>query len=104
MKSFGQGGFFSGEGNLRLAGSFQAPAVRQLARPAPQESPKVADARSTRDEAAKHLRSAEDNLEMLDVTMGPEAALQALDEGRQSLQNAEGQLQEAIAEEASLSR
>lgn len=101
MNSFGQGMFFSGGGNLRLAGFRQAPAPRQLAQAAPQESPKVADARSRRDEAAKHLTSVEDNLQMLDFTMGPEAALQAIDEGRESLQAAEADLQEALQEEAS---
>ncbi len=101
MNSFGNGAFFSGAGNVRLAGFHQAPAPRQLAQAVPQESPKVADARARRDEAAGHLRSVEDNLQMLDTTMGPEAALQALDEGRESLQATEAELQEAIAEAAS---
>ena len=98
MNSFGQGMFFSGKGNIHLGGSRQAPAPRQLAQAAPQESPKVSAARSRRDEAAKHLMSVEDNLGMLDFTMGPEAALQAIDEGRESLQAAEAELQEALQE------
>jgi len=101
MNSFGQGMFFSGGGNVRLAGFNYDPAPRQLAQAAPQESPKVAEARARRDEAAGHLRSVEDNLQMLDTTMGPEAALQALDEGRESLQATEAELQEAISEAAS---
>ena len=66
----------------------------------PPESPLIMAAREKRDEAVKHLKSAEDNLSMLDQTMGPEAALQALEEGRESVELAQKELEDAIAQEA----
>ena len=66
--------------------------------PRPAEPPIVVAARQKRDEAARHLRSVEDNLSMLNETMGPEAALQALDEGRHSLDLAQHELEDAMAE------
>lgn len=101
MNSFGQGAFFSGEGNVRLVGSFRQPVVQPRLAQAPQqmESPRVAEARRRRDEAFNHLRSTEDNLAILDATMGPEAALQALEEGRESLERAQQEYGIVLAEE-----
>lgn len=93
------GGFFAGEGTIPFAGA-PRPARLAQAQRAPAESPLVAAARQKRDEAVAHLRSAEDNLAMLDETMGPEAALQALDEGRQSVEQAQKELEDALASEA----
>jgi hypothetical protein len=91
------GGSFSGGNQIPLAGSVRPrPRLAQQARPS--EPPLVLAARQKRDEAATHLRSAEDNLSMLDQTMGPEAALQALEEGRASLDQAQKELEEAIAQ------
>lgn len=93
------GGFFAGQGTVPIAGAARSTRLAQAQR-APAESPLIAAARQKRDEAAAHLRSAEDNLSMLDETMGPEAALQALEEGRQSLEQAQKELEDAIASEA----
>lgn len=52
-------------------------------------SPRVTEARRMLDEARQNLRSVEDNLSMLDTAMGPEAALQAVEEGQQSVARAQ---------------
>lgn len=91
------GGFFAGGNQVPLAGSAR-PQVRLAQQARASEPPLVLAARQKRDEAAMHLRSAEDNLSMLDQTMGPEAALQALEEGRQSLDQAQKELEDAIAQ------
>lgn len=102
MIRIGQGGFFSGEGNVRLVGSLHQSIVQpRLAQARQQaESSRVAEARRNRDEALEHLRSAEDNLEILDATMGPEAALQALEEGRQSVERAQQEYERVLVEES----
>lgn len=51
------------------------------------------------DEAIKNLRSAEDSLSVLDFTMGPEAALQALEEGKVSVERAQKEYDRVLAEE-----
>jgi hypothetical protein len=94
------GGFFSGANTIPIVGVGRPARLAQANR-APADTPIVAAARQKRDEAVAHLRSAEDNLTMLDQTMGPEAALQALEEGRQSVEQAQQELDEAIAQEAS---
>jgi hypothetical protein len=101
MNRFGQGGFFSGGGNVRLVGSFRQSIIQpRLAQTRQQmESPRLAEARRKREEALKHLRSAEDNLDILDATMGPEAALQALEEGRNSLERAQEEYDNVLEEE-----
>lgn len=92
------GGFFAGGNQIPLAGSARPRTRLAQQQMRPSEPPLVLAARQKRDEAAAHLRSAEDNLSMLDQTMGPEAALQALEEGRQSLDQAQKELEDAIAQ------
>lgn len=103
MIRFGQGGFFSGRGTVPLAGAIQRPAFhRSLSTPpAPTpQSTRAQDASKVLNEALKNLRSAEDNLSILDATMGPEAALQALEEGRESVERARNEYERILAEES----
>lgn len=94
MNRFGQGAFFAGRGSVRLAGHSQPPAIhRKLAQATPVESPRVVEARRALDKAVQHYQSVEDNLSMLDETMGPEAALQALEEGSDSIERARKELE-----------
>jgi len=53
-------------------------------------------ARKNRDEAVAHLRSVEDNLTALEQSIGPEDALQALEEGRQSVERTQHELDVAL--------
>jgi hypothetical protein len=53
-----------------------------------------------RDEAVKNLASAEDSIEVLDIAMGPEAVLQALEEGRQSVDRAQQEYERVLLEES----
>jgi hypothetical protein len=100
MMRIGQGGFFSGGGNVHLVGGHQRPAP-QLAQARPQPmSPRVEEARLMRDMAVQNLRSAEDNLGILDATMGPEAALQALEEGHISVDRAQQEYERILVEES----
>lgn len=95
------GGGFSGGRTIPIVGSFRQPAAPRLAQaPRAPESQRVINARRSLDEATANLRSAEDNLSMLDFTMGPEAALQALEEGRQSVERAQKEYERVLAEES----
>lgn len=95
-------GFFSGGGNVRLANLNQHPAhAPQLAQaPMPPMSKRVEDARTMRDNAVQNLQSAEDHLAVLDFTMGPEAALQAIDEAKASVDRAQQEYDRVLAEES----
>jgi len=67
---------------------------------APALSAAVAEAKKMLDGALSDLRSVEDNLSMLDIMMGPESALQALEEGRESVERAREAYDLALAEES----
>lgn len=93
-------GFFGGNGTVPLGGA--APRVlpsHRMAQAAP-VSPRVLEARAMLDTALKNLTSAEDNLSILDITLGPEAALQALEEGRVSVERAQQEYDRVLAEES----
>jgi len=95
------GGIFQASNAVPMAIPFRhAPPRLSQAQRAPTESPTVVFARTQRDQALAHLKSVEDNLSMLDEIMGPEAALQALEEGRQSVEQAQAALEEALSESA----
>jgi len=98
------GGFFGGAGTVQLAGANRRQAVSPRISQAPARplSQRVKDARAMLDLAVGHLKSAEDNLSMLNYTMGPEAALQALDEGRESVSRAQQEYDRVVAEESIL--
>lgn len=104
MIRIANGGFFSGAGTVQLVGAprreMSAPRLSQA--PAKLPSQRMKDARAMLDQAIGHLKSAEDNLSMLDYTMGPEAALQALDEGRESVSRAQQEYDRVVAEEAAV--
>lgn len=105
MIRIANGAFFGGVPTARLvsAPSRQAVVPRLSQAPTmPPPSQRVKDARAMLDQAVEHLKSAEDNLSMLDYTMGPEAALQALDEGRESVSRAQQEYDRVVAEESAL--
>jgi len=100
----GNAGFFAGGRTVPLAGTTPravafAPGLAQAPRPQPM-SPRVQEARRMRDEAVKNLASAEDSIEVLDIAMGPEAVLQALEEGRQSVDRAQQEYERVLLEES----
>jgi hypothetical protein len=101
MTRIGHDGFFSGAGTVPMAGAAPrtAPRLAQMPRPQPM-SPRVENARRMRDEAVKNLRGVEDNIAALDLAMGPEATLQALEEGRQSVERAQQEYDRVLAEES----
>lgn len=100
MIRIGNAGFFSGAGTAHFPGT--RPRLAQA--PLPPMSQRVADAKSMRDKAVENLQSAEDHLEVLDYTMGPEAALQALDEARASVDRAQQEYERLLAEESTATR
>lgn len=93
MNRITQGGFFSGAGTIPLASAMRHPTVHQHLSQQQIQSPEIVEARRALDKAVKHYQSVEDNLSMLDETMGPEAALQALEEGSASIKRAREELE-----------
>jgi len=96
MTGFKRNGFFSGVGTIPLAGAVRRHVDPPRLSQQPIQSPRVAEARRALDKATEHYKSVEDNLSMLDATMGPEAALQALQEGSDSVDRARKDLEDAI--------
>lgn len=90
------GGIFQAANAVPIVGLRQGPPRLAQAPRAPSESPIIALAREKRDEAATHLRSVEDNLTALEQSIGPEDALQALEEGRQSVERTQHELDAAL--------
>jgi hypothetical protein len=94
-------GFFGGNGTIPLMGAApRSVPARQMAQAQQPMPARAVEARAMLEKAVKDLTSAEDNLDILDATMGPEAALQALEEGHESVDRARQEYQRVLAEES----
>lgn len=63
-------------------------------------SPRAQEAKRMLDAAIENLKSVEGNLEFLEISLGPEAAVQALEEGQASVELRREDYDRIVAEES----